>query len=601
MTTQGLCRNPPWCMGNQLHKTITINNGSNSNTLTNYQISVTISFVSGMNADFSDIWFSGADGTRLSHWIESKTNSTSAVFWVKVLTIPASGSTTVVMYYGNIANGSSSSGASTFDLFDDYDLSVTQEIVVSSNAATYSLSSSATIAAENIVFDSVTNKYWWIFEDRSGASFTIKLASSSSMSGPWTMEGSPVISETGHDCCSPFLMNDGAYWYIFYGRTDSTGADGTDMWIQKSSTVNSGYSTAGITNPILSRGSAGTWEQNRVLEPYVIQANGTYYMFYMGESVTPSKIEKVGYATSTSLASGWSKYNLNPVLGNDSPCGWNVGRVKAADPYVIKNGDYYYVGVNAGSSNDTGSIQGVIGFYKTLDFITFVECNGNPVLHYSLPGNWDDQSILRGSIQQFGGVYYMTYSGSHSGFVYKMGITTVSFNQSVNIIDRTIWPAYTLPAYSLWATISSSIVTIPLNGLISSATFGTNHAVRVRAKMNSPGSSWVGFRNGNDTPLVDVYSSSNIEAGATASTAGVATSSFEAPGNFRTFDIIRNGSTSTIYYMDGTNKGSLTTQITTINMPASLYNLTNNGGNNLQVDRVMVRKYSSPEPSISIS
>jgi hypothetical protein len=73
-----------------------------------------------MKPNFDDIRFADADGsTLLSHWRESYTASTSAIFWVKVPSVP-SGAKTIYMYYGNPSATSASNGTATFDFFDDF-------------------------------------------------------------------------------------------------------------------------------------------------------------------------------------------------------------------------------------------------------------------------------------------------------------------------------------------------------------------------------------------------------------------------------------------------------------------------------------------------
>ncbi len=99
-------------------KSITLSNSGSA--LTNYQIEVDVTYDSDMQADFDDIRFTGSDGaTELDFWLESKTDSTSAVFWVEVPSIP-NGNSTIYMYYGNSSVTSSSNGDNTFLLFDDF-------------------------------------------------------------------------------------------------------------------------------------------------------------------------------------------------------------------------------------------------------------------------------------------------------------------------------------------------------------------------------------------------------------------------------------------------------------------------------------------------
>jgi predicted ribosomally synthesized peptide with SipW-like signal peptide len=98
---------------------VTISNPGSG--LTDYQVRVDVNYDADMQPDFDDIRFKDSDdSTELSHWRESYTASTSAIFWVKVPSIP-SGDKTNYMYYGNDAASSASNGTATFEFFDDFE------------------------------------------------------------------------------------------------------------------------------------------------------------------------------------------------------------------------------------------------------------------------------------------------------------------------------------------------------------------------------------------------------------------------------------------------------------------------------------------------
>ncbi len=107
---------------------ITIDNMQNSNSLTNYQVLVTVdtnSLISAgkMRDDCGDIRFFDPDNptSYLNYWIESGCNSASTKIWIKVPSIPASSAKTIYMYYGN-ENASSESNASTvFECFSSFE------------------------------------------------------------------------------------------------------------------------------------------------------------------------------------------------------------------------------------------------------------------------------------------------------------------------------------------------------------------------------------------------------------------------------------------------------------------------------------------------
>ncbi len=111
---------------------ITITN-STGTTLSEFQVKVTVSYDSDMRGDFADIRFTNNDGTSLlSYWTQSYVASTSAIFWVKIPSIP-SGTKTIYMYYGNPVASSTSNGWNTFDFFDDFSAGLSQWTIDAEN------------------------------------------------------------------------------------------------------------------------------------------------------------------------------------------------------------------------------------------------------------------------------------------------------------------------------------------------------------------------------------------------------------------------------------------------------------------------------------
>jgi hypothetical protein len=87
--------------------------------LTDYQVKVTVPFDTDMQPDFDDIRF--VDTAELSYWRNSYTSSGSATFWVKVPSIPASGTKTIYMYYGNATVSTTSDIHAAFIWGDDFE------------------------------------------------------------------------------------------------------------------------------------------------------------------------------------------------------------------------------------------------------------------------------------------------------------------------------------------------------------------------------------------------------------------------------------------------------------------------------------------------
>ena len=106
-------------------KTITIANSAGS-TLSGYQHQVLLTaaqadFWSHIEADGASIRFADSDkNTLVDFWVESFDYSTqSARIWVEVPSVSAS-DYLIYLYYGNASATSASSGANTFEFFEDF-------------------------------------------------------------------------------------------------------------------------------------------------------------------------------------------------------------------------------------------------------------------------------------------------------------------------------------------------------------------------------------------------------------------------------------------------------------------------------------------------
>jgi hypothetical protein len=115
----------PWWDAQWSHrKEITVSNGG-AGKLYSFPVKLEVQYTNYMDSNFSDIRFlmynstSGIQ-TKLAYWVEASKKMTNASVWVNITEIPAGGSATLYMYYGNPTAISESNGPRTFDLFDDF-------------------------------------------------------------------------------------------------------------------------------------------------------------------------------------------------------------------------------------------------------------------------------------------------------------------------------------------------------------------------------------------------------------------------------------------------------------------------------------------------
>jgi len=120
-----------WLTGWQYRKSHVINYATGAGT--NYQVKVIAHYGSGTDSgadvylnsksrtDFGDIRFTDNDGTTLlDYWMESKTDSDNAVFWVEVADDLSTNPATIYIYYGKEDVTNASNGDATFLFYDHF-------------------------------------------------------------------------------------------------------------------------------------------------------------------------------------------------------------------------------------------------------------------------------------------------------------------------------------------------------------------------------------------------------------------------------------------------------------------------------------------------
>ena len=85
----------------------------------NFQVKIRLNAgqYANMKSDGSDLRFYDNSNNNCEYWLETWNLSGASIIWVKV---PASGTNTLTMYYGNAAATAVSNGNNVFDFFDDF-------------------------------------------------------------------------------------------------------------------------------------------------------------------------------------------------------------------------------------------------------------------------------------------------------------------------------------------------------------------------------------------------------------------------------------------------------------------------------------------------
>ena len=238
--------------------------------LTDFQVKIILDDAgpwSTAATDGSDIIITASDGvTEIPYWFEAWAHGDSAWIWVRVPSILATDNNastpeaTVYMYYGSSSIPAPEMVATP--PAGPFTKHAGNPGVINGVGAP---GASENILPENIVYDPVTQKYWMVLSDQTGGPY-VGLVYSDDPTNPdaWYWSGYPI---TGNPLAiAPHLIEYNGTWYIFYG--DRSVAAPYPISVASSSSVSGPYTKVG---EVLQAGASGSWEDARVDEPYVFQ------------------------------------------------------------------------------------------------------------------------------------------------------------------------------------------------------------------------------------------------------------------------------------------------------------------------------------------
>ncbi|MCU0460890.1 MAG: hypothetical protein MUF36_02560 [Bacteroidales bacterium] len=199
------------------------------------------------------------------------------------------------------------------------------------------------------------------------------------------------------------------------------------MWYSGGSMTNTssplriGYATSpdGITwskynnNPVLNKGSDGSWDDNSVHSPCVLIINDKFHMWYTGHKGSDSSIDfQIGHATSSD-GIAWTKDPNNPVLKRGIIGDWDYYWVSVGS--VLYDGTEYHLWYTA---SGTSGIK--IGHATSPDALTWSKDPSNPVVIPGSSGSWNYPRVDFPTVIYDGTIYEMWYSGG-GGFNWRIG------------------------------------------------------------------------------------------------------------------------------------------------------------------------------------
>jgi predicted GH43/DUF377 family glycosyl hydrolase len=170
------------------------------------------------------------------------------------------------------------------------------------------------------------------------------------------------------------------------------------------------------SDPVLTPGPAGEWDEEFVGMPCVLFNGSTYHMWYGNYNHITVKFEKIGYATSSDGIM-WTKYDnpattnppyakSDPVLLPGSPGTYDDEGVSSPSVLLIDNTYHMWYGA---SDDPAFSGHNSICYATSINGITWNKDLNNPVLDVGPNGTWDDVWVYEPCVVFDGSIYHMWY------------------------------------------------------------------------------------------------------------------------------------------------------------------------------------------------
>ncbi|RPI54593.1 MAG: DUF2341 domain-containing protein, partial [Chloroflexi bacterium] len=535
----------------------------------------------------------------------------TAILWVKVPTLPASGSTTLYLYYGNPDALAVSSGDDTFELFDDewsqFGGGGAANPVLTAGQDWWEATVSYPIVFEDDSFAPDRPRFHMLYDGHQVIGHAKGYAWSSDLVD-WTEydAGEPhppnpnPIMGVGYAGNAQFAWGDvikvGSTYYLYVSRGPGTivRTESTDLitWTDFEPLTGGSFGTG-----------AAVLKEGDGITPIVV--DGRYWMVYF-----PTGSPGSMYLASTDAAGGllaWEPWLGNPLLvptvgGWDADGLWTPSFVRLGENYYI-----YYQGLGP-AGWETGYARAAAydggGAPVRPDGAVWSKSDPDgdgdpdPVIRNGPAGSWDSAYCIDPVLREFDGVYYVFYTGNvANGFAHSTSPEGpwVKYGEEGGAQE---WVAGGTP------TVSGGILTLGSGSSIRSTATFQYHAVGYRANFASGGqNTWGGFINGStgdrtmigNPSLAGLYLRNLTLPTMTETRAMLPGSWF---GAFHVFEVLWQDGQSTGVVDHGAITAALAVEVPSVALPVTVYNY--NNPSPLRLDWVFVRQYRDPEPTAEV-
>jgi len=212
--------------------------------------------------------------------------------------------------------------------------------------------------------------------------------------GPWDVNGPWTRA----------AIFDGTMYHLYFTGSGENGLP-NDMGHATSPSPDAEEWTMDPTNPVLTRGGTGEWDELRLDGASVVHDGTIFHMWYSGWG--DDEFERVGYATSPD-GTVWTKHSGNPVMDVGEPGSWDEDVIR---PTSVLRDDGGFRMWYAGADWDGNEFRTSVGYAESSDGVSWTK-DPNPVLGPSeYPGAWDSLEVGNPYVVYDGTVYHMWYTG----------------------------------------------------------------------------------------------------------------------------------------------------------------------------------------------
>lgn len=273
----------------------------------------------------------------------------------------------------------------------------------------------------------------WLAGTPNGTQYSIGLWTSADGLA-WTEHpGNPVMTGSGDGWDASAVGNamvvyDDSVYRMWYAGHDGSGV----MSIGYATSTDGIEWTKFTGNPVLVPGGTGDWDEARIHGPYVVNLESEFRMWYTG--TRPDDVSQIGYATSPDGIT-WSKYESNPVLSVGAVGSWDQG-VVAVPSVLVEDGGFMLWYEGAQSANvlvglpQTGYARSIDGVTWTKDANNPVLAVGGPT-SWDMNVAIVTQVLNDGGTYKmwYGGTNFITAFGA--GLATLTAVTTVERPESI--------------------------------------------------------------------------------------------------------------------------------------------------------------------------